>query len=112
MGHAHRSRLAILAFGLLALPLGGCGRRGPLESPAAPPPTAQAAAAAEVRQDTTLNDGDTPGLVQSRDQVLGDTQSAKAQQLATRAASPVAPRPINAPPGDKRGTFFLDPLLQ
>ena len=112
MGHAHRSRLAILTLGLLALPLGGGGRRGPLQSPAAPPPTAQAAAAAEVRQDRTLNDDDTPGLIQSPNQVIEDTQAAKAQQLAVRAASPVAPRAINAPPAPAHGTFFLDPLLQ
>ncbi len=110
MGHAHRFRLAILAMGLLAVPLGGCGRRGPLELPAAAP-SGQTPAAAELQQDRVLNDGDTPGLVQSRDQVLENTQAAQAQQLAARASSPVAPRPINAPPVAKRGTFFLDPLL-
>ena len=68
-------------------------------------------AAAEARQARVLTDGDIPGLVQSPNQVLENTQSAQAQQLAARASSPVAPRPINAPPPPTRGTFFLDPLL-
>ena len=110
MGQVHRSRLAILAVGLLVLPLGGCGRRGPLELPAGAP-SGQTPAAAEAQQDRVLNDGDAPGLVQSRDQVIESTQATQAQQLATRASGPVAPRPINGPPGEKRGTFFLDPLL-
>ncbi len=111
MGHVTRFRLAFLALGLLALPLGGCGRRGPLELPAGAP-SGQTPAAAEAQQDRVLNDGAAPGLIQSRDQVLEPTPAAQAQQLAARASSPVAPRAINAPPGEKRGTFFLDPLLQ
>ena len=111
MGLASRFRLAILAMGLLALPLGGCGRRGPLELPAGAP-SGQTPAAAEAQQDRVLNDGDTPGLIQSPNQVLDTTPEAQTRQLAAKASSPVNPRPINAPPVEKRGTFFLDPLLQ
>ncbi len=115
MGHLHRfasaTPPAILAVGLLALSLGGCGRRGPLELPAASAPTSQASAATEARQDRILNDGDTPGLIQSPNQFIENTPITDAQRLAARASSPVAPRPINAPPVPPRGTFFLDPLL-
>ena len=110
MGHAYRFRLAILAMGLLALPLGGCGRRGPLELPAGAP-SGQTPAAAESQQDRVLNDGAAPGLIQSPNQVLETTAPAQAQQLSAKASSPVAPRAINAAPVTKRGTFFLDPLL-
>ena len=110
MGHLLRLRPAILAAGLLARPLGGCGRRGPLELPAGAP-SSQTPAAAEAQQDRVLNDGAIPGLVQSPNQVFDTTQAAEAQQLSTRTSRPVAPRPINGPPVDKRGTFFLDPLL-
>ena len=111
MGLASRFRFAILAMGLLALPLGGCGRRGPLELPAGVP-SGQTPAAAEAQQDRVLNDGDLSGLIQSPNQVLDTTPGAQAQQLAAKASSPVAPRPINAPPVDKRGAFLLDPLMQ
>ena len=111
MGLASRFRFAILAMGLLALPLGGCGRRGPLELPAGAP-SGQTPAAAEAQQDRVLNDGDLPGLIQSPNQVIETTPAADAQRLSAKASTPVAPRPINAPPVEKRGTFFLDPLLQ
>ncbi len=104
-------RPVVIPLALLALLAnGGCGRRGPLELPPGAPNT-QSPAAAEAQQARVLNDEDNPGLIQSPNQVIEATPEAKQQQLTQRSASPVAPHPINAPPVEKRSTFFLDPLL-
>ena len=111
MGHALPLRLVVrlvLAASLLAI--AGCGRRGPLEVPPGAP-NIQSPAAAEAQQARVLSDEDNPGLLQSPDQVIEASPEAKQQQLTQRATSPVAPRPINGPPVEKRSTFFLDPLL-
>lgn len=108
MGHASLSRL--LGIVLAGLALAGCGRRGPLELPPGAP-QAQSPAAAEAQQSRVLNDQDTPGLIQNPDRAYDTAPEEKQRQLAQHAASPVVPRPINAPPAPKRNTFLLDPLL-
>ena len=112
MGHAFSIRLLVRPVLIVAalLAITGCGRRGPLELPAGAPNT-QAPAVAEAQQARVLNNEDQPGLLQSPNQVIDTSPEAKQQQLTQRSTSPVVPRPINAPPVEKRSTFFLDPLL-
>lgn len=93
---------ALLLF--VALGAAGCGRKGPLEPPPGVPPVPPAVAAA--RQTTILDDGDRPGLIQSRNRIYEVPAPVKLQ-----AETAQQPRPINAAPAAKPSTFFLDPLL-
>lgn len=110
MGHAFRSPSHILVASVTVAAmvcLGGCGRKGPLELPAASPPSQAEASAAAARQARVLQNGDTPGLIQSPNQFVEETAAAKQQVFV---AGP-APRAINAPPETRPSRFILDPLL-
>ena len=99
MGRAPAVCLALL----VATGLSGCGRRGPLELPAASPAATQTTG----QQTRLLNDSDQPGLIQSPNQVVEQTAAAKQQALATKPPAP----PINRSPEPRKNTFVLDPLL-
>ena len=101
------ARTLAIGASVAALALAGCGRRGPLELPASAPPTQAQAAADQTNQTIALQNKDTPGLLQSPNQVYEQSAAAKQQVFV---AGP-APRAINAPPVDKPTKFLLDPLL-
>ena len=92
----------------LALLVAGCGRKGPLEPPPGVPVVNVPPAALEAQQQRVLQETDTPGLIQSPNQVY--ERSAIAKLNAATAAPP--PRPINAPPVAQPSTFLLDPLVK
>lgn len=110
MGHAFPLRPAIVAL-VAGVTLAGCGRRGPLELPPGAPATTQSQAATEAQQTRVLDDQDTPGLIQNPNQGYEESPARNTARLDKRAASPVAPQPINGPPSNRQSTFFLDPLL-
>ena len=103
MGVSSRLGVALVA----ALALAGCGRRGPLELPPGAPTQAQASPSSQAAQDRVLNNDDQPGLIQSPNQVIERSATAKQQVFEEGPA----PRPINAPPVKPSNGFFLDPLL-
>ena len=84
-----RSALRLAAFVALALALGGCGRKGPLD----PPPAAMAAPAPDQ---PSLGDNLDPNM-------SGGFRRAPS---ATVTAQPTGPLPA-----DRRG-FILDPLIK
>lgn len=90
---------ALVFLGALALCLGGCGRRGPLEPPpgaaATNAPLTGAPDAFQGPKNSPESPSSNPAIAAEPDTV-GKTEPAKA--LPQRA--PAAPRP-----------FFLDPLL-
>ena len=86
--------------------LAGCGRKGALEPPPGAPQT-QAPAASQAAQTRVLQDMDTPGLIQSPNQVYEESAIAKLNSSVKNPA-----RPINAPPEPARGGFSLDPLVR
>ena len=93
---------------VLALCLAGCGRKGPLEPPPAVPQARVQPGILAAQQQRALQDTDTPGLIQSPDQVY--ERSAVAKLNSATSAPP--PRPINAPPVLQPSTFLLDPLVK
>lgn len=108
LGHLSPLGRGALCAGALALLLAGCGRKGPLEPPPGGPLANVPPAALEAQQQRVLQDTDTPGLMQSPNQVY--ERSAIAKLNAATAAAP--PRPINAPPVAQPSTFLLDPLVK
>ena len=86
----NRTVLRLAAFAVLgvALALGGCGRKGPLD----PPPSA---AIAPAPDQPSLGDNNDPNMTGYR----------RAPSTA------VAAQPTQPPPPDKR-TFILDPLIK
>ena len=82
---------------LLAVSLGGCGRRGALEAPPGAPTTAAKAASDDEDERPTMPKD--AGLI--RDFTPGAAPANKPKKDKAQRASP--------PPA--RGSFFLDPLL-
>ena len=95
---------ALAAALACAAMLAGCGRRGALEPPPGLPQTQATSPAAQTR---VLQDMDTPGLIQSPNQVYEESAIAKLNSAVKNPA-----RPINAPAEPTRGGFFLDPLVR
>ncbi len=92
------------ALCLVAPALAGCGRKGALEPPSGLPQTQATSQAAQTR---VLQDMDTPGLIQSPNQVYEESAIAKLNSAVKNPA-----RPINAPPAATPGSFLLDPLVK
>ena len=104
LGHTLSFNRVVLGACALAMLLAGCGRKGALEAPPGTPQTNLSA----VQQERVLQDTDTPGLLQSPNQVYERSAVAKLNS----ASSTPPPRPINAPAAAQPSTFFLDPLVK
>ena len=103
--------MALAAALACAAMLAGCGRKGALEPPPGLPQTqtpATSQAASQAAQTRVLQDMDTPGLIQSPNQVYEESAIAKLNSAVKNPA-----RPINAPPPEPaHGGFVLDPLVR
>ena len=108
LGHLPFFGLGAVCACALALLLAGCGRKGPLEAPPGIPQANVPPAVLQAQQNRVLQDTDTPGLIQSPNQVYERSATAK---LNSATAMPPA-RPINASPVPQPSTFFLDPLVK
>ena len=108
LGHLPSMSRGAACIFALAFCLAGCGRKGPLEPPLAVPQARVSPAVLQAQQQRALQDTDTPGLIQSPDQVYERSAVAKLNS----ATSAPAPRPINAPPVAQPSTFLLDPLVK